>query len=287
MKTFKQHLEEQTKLRGSETDTGDRSYDSIENIRAGAAVGIPATAPFAAQAVRSPAVTGNDKGAQGSARSQISHPKLLNVDIGQYTTANKVVSSGHEATVNYAIDKHNQRKNQEAEARVKASMPELFDKNTPSESIPDTPYKSSNLQDIQREEKRKQENKDNLERNSVANTLKLASRVLGPGESWGDGYVVNRHDQALTIATGFTPNGGPGSFPSLRQQMTAEKIWDTDIGLAYDLDDDGAVMADQAGMKALQNRRKIGKSVYFKKETPTEYIKHIFSGKGIKDPYDD
>tara|TARA_R110000868_G_scaffold11361_3_gene55543 strand:+ start:1193 stop:1759 length:567 start_codon:yes stop_codon:yes gene_type:complete len=188
MKTFKQHLEEQTKLRDSATDTGDRSYDSIENIRAGAEFG---------------------------ANTQ-------------------------------AIDNTKQT-----------------------------------------EEKRKQENKDKLERNTVANSLKLQSRVLGPGESWGDAHTVNRHDQALTIATGLIPNGGPGSFPSLRQQMTAEKIWDTDIGLAYDLDDDGAVMADQAGMKALQNRRKIGKSIYFKKETPTDYIKHIFSGKGIKGPYDD
>jgi len=88
--------------------------------------------------------------------------------------------------------------------------------------------------------------------------------------NWGKvatGYQVGREfvdgtnlsaDEAMLI-------GGAFSTPNNKARIRGEKAWNTDIGLAFDVDEDGEPVADQAGFKAVHQREKEGRSV------PTAY----------------
>ena len=60
-----------------------------------------------------------------------------------------------------------------------------------------------------------------------------------------------------------------------KPSMTREKAWGTDVGLAFDTDQDGQLVGNQAGFEAVRRRRAEGKGFNFKTHTMDEYRKEL------------
>lgn len=98
------------------------------------------------------------------------------------------------------------------------------------------------------------EEKDMADRRAAAQTMALQA-----GHSWSVEGNIPKGDMALALA--LDQNVSQRTNP--RAAMAAEKAWNTDVGLAYDLSPDKELMGDPAGFKAVQDRNKQGRSVQF------------------------
>lgn len=68
------------------------------------------------------------------------------------------------------------------------------------------------------------------------------------------------------------------STPKPKDRMQGEKTFNSDIGLAFDVDDAGELVADPAGFKAVAQRQKEGKgfSTVYPKFDLQDYRKQLF-----------
>jgi len=66
-----------------------------------------------------------------------------------------------------------------------------------------------------------------------------------------------------------------------RRAMEAEKNWNTDVGLAYDLSPEKELMGDPAGFKAVQDRRKAGRSLQFDNPSLSQMHSRFWRNFGI------
>jgi hypothetical protein len=103
-----------------------------------------------------------------------------------------------------------------------------------------------NFKEFLRESNKEEPTPEELSWGKVATGTQL-------GREYFDGNNLTA-DQALLI-------GGLYMTPPNKERIKAEQQYGTDLGLAFDVDEDGEPVANQAGFKAVHKREKENRSI--------------------------